>query len=30
MIAEKREKQILQMSFFGGLAFAVAELIFAI
>lgn len=30
MITEKREKQILQMSFFGGLAFAIVELIFAI
>lgn len=30
MITEKREKQILKMSFFAGLAFAVAELIFAV
>lgn len=30
MITEKKEKQILMMSFFSGLMFAVAEFIFSI
>ena len=30
MITEKKEKQILMMSFFSGLLFAIAEFIFAI
>ena len=30
MITEKREKQILMMSFFSGLAFAIVEFIFSI